>query len=105
MAYRDADPPVLGLARGGVPLAAEVGDALGAQVDVLVVRKIWAPGNPEYGIGADAEGGGRYLDLAAIRACAVSHEELEHAITRAEAEVGARVKRYRAGRCSSPDER
>ena len=97
-AYRDADPLVLGLARGGVPVAAEVADALGAQVDVLVVRKIGAPGNPEYGIGAVAEGGGRYLDLAAIRACTVSHEELEHAITRAEAEVAASVERYRAGR-------
>jgi putative phosphoribosyl transferase len=46
-------PVVLGLARGGVPVAHEVAQALGAPLDVLVVRKIGAPGNPEYGIGAN----------------------------------------------------
>ena len=65
------DPVVLGLARGGVPVAYEVAQALAAPLDVLVVRKIGAPGNPEYGIGAIAEGdvraarGGRRGDLPA----------------------------------------
>jgi putative phosphoribosyl transferase len=92
------DPVVLGLARGGVPVAYEVAHRLDAALDVLVVRKIGAPGNPELGIGAIAEGGIRVLDRHAVRALLVSTEELEAAIARATAEVEARVQRYRDGR-------
>jgi putative phosphoribosyl transferase len=91
-------PVVLGLARGGVPVAYEVALALGAPLDVLVVRKIGAPGNPEYGIGAVAEGDIRVLDQSAIRQLMISHEELEAAIARATAGIEGRVARYRAGR-------
>ncbi len=89
---------MLGLARGGVPVAYEVARALGAPLDVLVVRKVGAPGNPEYGVGAVAEGGVRVLDHQAIRELLISHEELEAAVARARAEVDARVKRYRGDR-------
>ena len=65
---------------------------------MLVVRKIGAPGNPEYGIGAIAEGDVRVLDQEAVRHLLVSVEELEAAVARARAEVDARVQRYRAGR-------
>ena len=92
------DPIVLGLARGGVPVAFEVAQALAAPLDVLVVRKIGAPGNPEYGIGAIAEGDVRVLNPDAVRQLLVSVEELETAVARARAEVGARVRRYRAAR-------
>jgi putative phosphoribosyl transferase len=92
------NPIVLGLARGGVPVAYEVAQALGAPLDVLVVRKIGAPGNPEYGIGAIAEGDVRVLNQDAVRHLLVSVEELEAAIARALAEVDARVERYRGGR-------
>ena len=92
------DPVVLGLARGGVPVAYEVAQALGAPLDVLVVRKIGAPGNPEYGIGAIAEGDVRVLNQDAVRHLLVSVEELEAAVARARAEVDARVQRYRGGR-------
>ena len=92
------DPVVLGLARGGVPVAYEVAQALGAPLDVLVVRKIGAPGNPEYGIGAIAEGGVRVLNYEALRDLLVSVEELETAAARERAEVEARVKRYRGER-------
>ena len=92
------DPVVLGLARGGVPVAYEVAQALGAPLDVLVVRKIGAPGNPEYGIGAVAEGDVRVLNEHAVRQLYISHEELEAAIARARAEVDARVERYRGTR-------
>jgi len=92
------DPVVLGLARGGVPVAYEVAQALDAPLDVLVVRKIGAPDNPEYGIGALAEGGVRVLNQEAVRDLLVSVEELEAAVSRARAEVDARVRRYRAGR-------
>ena len=66
------EPIVLGLARGGVPVAYEVAQALRAPLDVLVVRKIGAPGNPEYGIGAIAEGDIRVLDQEAVRQLLVS---------------------------------
>ena len=92
------DPIVFGLARGGVPVAYEVAQALGAPLDVLVVRKIGAPGNPELGIGAIAEGGVRVLDEDAVRRMLVSVEELDAAIARARGEVAARVERYRGGR-------
>lgn len=55
------DPVVFGLPRGGVPVAFEVAKALGAPLDVLVARKVGAPGNPELAIGAIAEGGLRGL--------------------------------------------
>ena len=92
------DPVVLGLARGGLPVAYEVAQRLGAPLDVLVVRKIGAPGNPELGIGAIAEGGFRVLDRDALRELLVSADELEVAIARAASEVQARVRRYRGGR-------
>jgi len=92
------DPVVLGLARGGMPVAYEVARALGAPLDVLVVRKIGAPGNPEYGIGAVAEGGVRVLNQEGLRDLLVSVEELECATAHARTEVDARVRRYRGGR-------
>ncbi|MBS1892047.1 MAG: hypothetical protein JST59_12190, partial [Actinobacteria bacterium] len=59
--FRDRDPVVVALPRGGVPVAFEVARLLGAPLDILVVRKIGAPFNPEYGIGAIAEGGFRFF--------------------------------------------
>ena len=91
-------PVVLGLARGGIPVAYEVAQRLGAELDVLVVRKIGAPGNPELGIGAIAEGGVRVLDHDAVREFLVSADELDAAIARASSELEARVHRYRGGR-------
>jgi putative phosphoribosyl transferase len=81
-----------------LPVAYEVAKALGAPLDVLVVRKVGAPGNPELGIGAIAEGGVRVLNRDVVRHLLVSVEELEAAVARARAEVEARVKRYRGDR-------
>lgn len=92
------DPVVLGLARGGVPVAYEIANRLDAPLDVLVVRKIGAPGNPELGIGAIAEGNVRVLNQDVLRHLLVSVEELDAAVARARAEVDARVQRYRPGR-------
>lgn len=94
------DPVVLGLARGGVPVAHEVALALHAPLDVLVVRKIGAPGNPEFGIGALAEGGVLVLDEPTVRELYVSAEELAKAIARAREEVGRRVAHYRGERAA-----
>ena len=96
--FASQDPVVLGLARGGVPVAYEVARALDAPLDVLVVRKIGAPGNPEYGIGAIAEGNVRVLSPEAVRHLLISAEELEAAVAREQAELDARVRRYRRGR-------
>jgi len=92
------DPIVLGLARGGVPVAYEVARTLAAPLDVLVVCKIGAPGNPEYGIGAIAEGDVRVLNETAVQRLCISHEELEAAIVHARAQVADRVARYRGTR-------
>jgi len=92
------DPVVLGLPRGGVPVAYEVARALAAPLDVVVARKIGAPGNPELAIGAVAEAGVEVLDEMSVRRLMVSHEELEHAIDGARAELRERAARYRRGR-------
>jgi len=94
----DERPVVIALPRGGVPVAFEVARALGAPLDVLVVRKVGAPGNPELGIGAVAEGGVRFFSDFALRSLQVSPEELGHAVERAEREAEERLRRYRAER-------
>ena len=96
--YASQDPVVLGLARGGVPVAYEVAQTLRAPLDVLVVRKIGAPGNRELGIGAIAEGDVRVLNQEVMRHLFVSVEELESSISRERAEIDAHVQRYRDGR-------
>src|SRR5574342_396835 len=74
--YRDEHPVVLGLPRGGVPVAAEVARALGAPLDVVVARKLGAPGMPEYGIGAIAEGGAVFVSAGAARELSIRPEEV-----------------------------
>jgi putative phosphoribosyl transferase len=91
-------PVVIGLPRGGVPVAEEVALALGAPLEVLAVRKIGAPGNPEYGIGAIAEDGTRLLDLGAVAALGVEDDALEEIIARESAELRRRVEAYRGDR-------
>lgn len=66
------DPVVVGLPRGGVVVAAEVAAALGADLDVIVVRKLGVPQEPELGMGAIGEGGVRLLNERVIRHCRVS---------------------------------
>lgn len=96
-AYRGKDVVVLGLPRGGVVTAYEVARALGAPLDVCVVRKIGAPIQPELGIGAVAEDGALYVDRARMRLVGVSEEELEELVAVKRAEVDARVERFRGG--------
>lgn len=92
---------VLGLARGGVPVAAEVARALGAQLDAFIVRKLGAPDHPEYAIGAIAEGAGGHgaaVDQAAVRAAQVTRAELELITERELAELRRRQVAYRGDR-------
>ncbi|MGV9665241.1 erythromycin esterase family protein [Nocardia niigatensis] len=97
--YRtDPDVIVLGLARGGVPVAWEVAAALRAPLDTLIVRKLGAPGNPEYAIGALASDGRVVVNDDMVRALHLTAEQLR-SIARAEArELTRREAAYRDGR-------
>jgi putative phosphoribosyl transferase len=94
---RDEHPVVVGIPRGGVPVAAEVARALDAPLDILVVRKVGAPQNPEYGIGALAEDGVRVVDERAVRDLGLHADELDDMVSRARAELVERQRRFRAG--------
>jgi putative phosphoribosyl transferase len=95
---RGESPIVLGIPRGGVPVAAEVARALGAPLDVALVRKIGAPQNPEYAIGALAEGGVYVLSEQAVRALGLRDTECKAVVARAEGELEERLRRYRGAR-------
>ncbi len=92
------DPVVLGLPRGGVPVAAPVADALGAPLDVAVVRKLGAPGHPELAVGAVGPGGVRVLNDDVVRALGVDEAALEEVTTRELAEVERRERLFRGDR-------
>ncbi len=96
--FRGEQPVVVGIPRGGIPVAAEVACALGAPLDVAVVRKVGAPRNPEYAIGALAEGGAHVLSAEAVRALGLSDVELQALVARVEGELGERLRRYRGAR-------
>jgi putative phosphoribosyl transferase len=93
---------VLGLPRGGVPVAAQVACALGAPLDVIVVRKIGVPFQPELAMGAVGEDGVRVSDRHIIRAGAIRPEEFAAAEARERATVSARAARYRNYRPREP---
>jgi putative phosphoribosyl transferase len=97
-AYADEQPVVLGLPRGGVPVASEVARALGAPLDVIVVRKLGVPFQPELGMGAVGEDGVRVLNEEIVRMAQVEPDELARVEARERAEVEARARRFRAGR-------
>lgn len=88
-------PVVVALPRGGVPVGYEVARALGAPLDIGLVRKLGAPGQPELGIGALGEGGTVVLDRGAVRALGVTRAQLEAVIARERAELERRRERYR----------
>lgn len=90
-------PVVLGLPRGGVPVAAELARSLGAPLDVLVVRKLGLPRQPEVAMGAIGERGARVLNDDVLRYGAVRDAELAKVERRERAELEARVTRFRGG--------
>jgi predicted phosphoribosyltransferase len=97
-----SDVVVLGLPRGGVPVAAEVARALGAPLDVFVVRKIGAPTQPELAMGAVSTGGVVVVNEEIVRELAVSREEFDEVAAREKREVGRREQSYRGNR-PAPD--
>jgi putative phosphoribosyl transferase len=92
------DAVVLGLPRGGVPVAAEVARALGAPLDVIMVRKLGVPSQPELAMGAIGEDGVCVLNEEVLDATGVTPEEMATVQARETAELERRALRYRRGR-------
>ncbi|WP_329046526.1 phosphoribosyltransferase family protein [Amycolatopsis sp. NBC_01488] len=92
------DPLVLGLARGGVPVAAVVARRLGAELDVAVARKIGAPGRREFGVGAVTPDGPVIYDETILRGLKLTEARMAPAAERERAEARRRLERYRDGR-------
>ncbi len=95
---RGGDLVVLGLPRGGVPVAFEVARALGAPLDVIVVRKLGVPFQPELAMGAIGEGGVRVTNDDVIRRSGVTEAELAAVERREQADLAHQAARFRAGR-------
>ncbi len=102
MHLKGEDVVVLGLPRGGVPVAFEVAQALGAPLDVMVVRKLGVPFQPELGMGAIGEGGVRVINDRVVEMAGVSPEQLEQVERRERAELERRAASYRGGRPPVP---
>lgn len=95
---RGADVVVLGLPRGGVPVAAEVAERLDVPLDVIVVRKLGVPWQPEVAMGAIGEDGSRMLDRDLIDRLGITDAQID-AVERSEvASLAARVALFRGGR-------
>jgi putative phosphoribosyl transferase len=95
---RRRHPVVLGLPRGGIPVAAEVARELGAALDVLVVRKLGCPWQPELGIGAIGEEDVRVLNDELIGGLGLGPAAIEEVTAREQGELDRRVRRYRGDR-------
>lgn len=97
-----ADVLVLALPRGGVPVAYEVARALGAPLDVFIVRKLGVPGYEELAMGAVATGGVRVLNQEIVHGLAIPDHAIDTAAAREQQELSRRERLYRDGR-PSPD--
>lgn len=97
--YRDrADVLVLGIPRGGVPVAYEVAAELHAPLDIFIVRKLGVPWQEELAFGAIASGGIRILDSKIVDAVGISSEEIEQITEKERKELERRERIYRSGR-------
>ncbi|CRK57335.1 Phosphoribosyl transferase domain protein [Alloactinosynnema sp. L-07] len=90
-------PIVLGLPRGGVPVAAEVAARLGAEVDVVLVRKVGAPGHPELAVGAVGEGDVTIRSERVLRELDLTWADVAHTAAKERAEILRRVESLRGG--------
>jgi predicted phosphoribosyltransferase len=93
---------VLALPRGGLPVAAPIADRLGAALDILVARKLGAPGHAEFGVGAVAEDGPPVYDQDNLRYAGATEESMATTLAAERAEVRRRVRRYRGDRPTPP---
>lgn len=95
--FRDTGVVVLGLPRGGVPVAAEIAGALDAPLDVCLVRKLGVPFHPELGMGAIGEGGVRVINGDVVRLAGVTGDELARVEAQEREVLESRARRYRGG--------
>ncbi|PJJ65393.1 phosphoribosyltransferase [Compostimonas suwonensis] len=100
--FRGTAPVVLGLPRGGVPVAAVVARHLAAPLDVVVVRKLGVPRSAELAMGAIGEDGARLVDEAIVASFGVTEEQLRRVERRERRELERRVGLYRGGRPAVP---
>lgn len=89
------DLVILAIPRGGVVVAAEVAKALGAPLDIVVTRKIEAPGEPEYALGAVTQEGDVIMDRQAAESLGASKEYLDSQVKKKREEVNERMKKFR----------
>jgi putative phosphoribosyl transferase len=92
------DVVVLALPRGGVPVAYEVAKALGAPLDVFIVRKLGVPSHEEYAMGAVASGGVRVVSDEVVRGLGLTQADVERVAARETAELTRRERLYRGDR-------
>lgn len=93
--HRGRRPVIVAMPRGGVPVAAEVARELQAPLDIAVVRKIGAPQNPEFALGAVAENAVRVVNASAVHTLGLTHAAVAELVDRAEEELAVQVRRYR----------
>jgi putative phosphoribosyl transferase len=93
--YAGSDVVVLGLARGGVPVAAEIAGRLGAELDVFVVRKLGVPRWPELAMGAIASGGGVVVNDDVLQSLRISDAQLQDVVAAETVELSRRETAYR----------
>jgi predicted phosphoribosyltransferase len=93
--FKDKDVVILGIPRGGVVVANEVAKALGAPLDVVVTRKIEAPGEPEYALGAVTQEGDVIIDRQAAESLGATQEYLDDQVRKKREEVRERMERLR----------
>jgi predicted phosphoribosyltransferase len=91
-------PVVLGLARGGIPVAAPVAAALGATLETVIARKIGAPGRPELGVGAVTAAGAPAYDVDLLRQLGLTPDDMAPVATREQHEAQRRLRVYRQGK-------
>ena len=100
----DENPLVLALPRGGVPVGFEIAQALHAELDIFIVRKLGLPGREELAIGAIASGGVRVLNHDLIRELHLSDELITRVSVREQQELERREQLYRENRTPIPVE-
>jgi predicted phosphoribosyltransferase len=96
--WRDQNPLIIGIPRGGVVVAEAVAEVLGAEMDAVIVRKVGAPRQPELAIGAVAPNGQVILDRPLIDRIGISEQELTGLIEREQEEARRRLVAYRGSR-------
>jgi putative phosphoribosyl transferase len=96
--YWSHDVVVVGIPRGGVVVAYPIAHSLHAPLEIVVVRKVGAPFNPEFGLGAVGEGGVELLEHATLHDAGFTEAELAPALEEARQELERRTRLYRQGR-------